>query len=221
MGLLDFLRGKREPDLKTERASEIGGVKITSTVKVSRGGEARPKRDFDDRREVPYEPTPLRAQKTYDENVPVPCGFDFSAVRRARGSKTEWWLEGGNFAKAMGALAQIRPFEDKLRDERGWGQQAVAEIMGAAVPYEKGANSALVPTVSKYTADPYGDGIEVRFCVQRTNKDYHRSVSIRFNSDGSIAHASVTAANTYLQDTWFFTVENLGGSLRLGTVTHR
>lgn len=220
MGLLDFLRGKRRQEIKTEKTRDIDGIRITSTASMSKSWDTV-KRDIDDREEVPYEPMPLRAQKTYDESVSVPCGFDFSAVRRARGSKTEWWLEGGNFAKAMDALAQVRPFEEMLRDGCGWGQQVVAEIEGAAIPYEKGANSSLVPTVCKRTGSTYGDGIEVRFSVQRTNKDYCKRASIYFSADGSIAHADVTAASTYLCDTWFFSVESVGGSLKLGTATHR
>ena len=186
MGLLDFLFKK---DCKQERVSTVtktvGNFTISSTASVTTEW-------VDSDIEFIEPPDTLRELKTYSENVEQPCGFDFSAVRRYRSAKGTWWLEGGNYDRAIAILSDLEKFEDEVRGKGFEFPHACSYIATESKPYSRGEDGNIVPTIS--TSDTKADGpcIDVNFRICKSNKLPLAIASARISPDGKIMSGKVT-----------------------------
>ena len=186
MGLLDFIFGKKKkPDRELTSTENFGDYNITTSVKVTTEW-------VDDDSEYIEPPDTLRELKAYSENVPVPCGFDFSAVRRHKGSTWEWWLDGSNFDRAIGYLHEIEKFEDEARGKGIEFPHACSFIAKESRPYAKGADGNIVPTITKSNTKSDGPCVDIRFRICKSNKTPLAISNMRINENGNIKNGSVT-----------------------------
>lgn len=214
MGLLDFFRKNKNVTTKTSKKT-VGDYTITTTVTMRRGPDVYvdgPGPDY------PIPKDTLRDLKVYNEDVKHPCGFDFSAVRRHKRSASAWWLEDGNYDRAINALLSLKPYEDMARAERPGFPHAIDIIADMSAPYSVGADGNLVPVIYMETTKKRGTSAVVRFSIMPTENGPATTSSIYFFDDGSIREASVSHYDKYGTGSWSFSVDT---PKRTGVLTYK
>ena len=197
MGFFDFLFKKKSDgervirESRSETKKVINGIPMTFTattrLSVVDSDEYGDTFESDDDYEIPKDT--LRELKTYSERVDVPCGFDFSDVRRWHGQRGAWWAEGDNYDKIFRTMDAIRNYQDEARETVPDFPDVIGTLMKWITPYSKGADGNHVPYIFPNITKKRGSCIDAVMNARRFESGPSYRMSILFGSDGEVVES--------------------------------